>query len=410
MNRFYLNIITAFVVLALIGGAFFFGIYLGYENRPAVDKVTSVFNKTEGQPPEVDFSPFWQAWKILEDRYVDTNGTTTKKISNEDRVWGAIAGLAKSLGDPYTIFLPPEDKKRFDEDISGNFSGVGMEVGMRDGFLVVVAPLPNTPAKRAGILAGDKIIKIDNEFTTNMNITEAVQNIRGEKGTAVVLTMLRGDNNEELKFEVVRDTITIPTIETNLLPEGVFVIRLFNFSANAPELFREALDEFIDSGTDKLIVDLRGNPGGFLDASVHISSWFLASDEVVVREMRGQANDEKTHRSLGFNIFTDQLKMAVLVDRGSASASEIVAGALADNGKAILIGEQTFGKGSVQELVPVTKDTSIKVTIARWFTPAGTSISEGGLTPDILVEVTEEDIESGNDPFIEKAVGYLLSL
>lgn len=405
MNR---QLVITLVILFLIlgtGGAFFLGVYLGYENRPAVDKITSVFNKEEGQPADVDFSPFWEAWKILEDRYVNGHSATTT-VSNQDRVWGAIAGLAASLGDPYTIFLPPEDKKRFEEDISGNFSGVGMEVGMRDGHMVVVAPLPNTPAKRAGIEAGDRIIKIDGEFTAEMNIAEAVQKIRGEKGTKVVLTMLR--NDEELRFEVTRDTIAIPTIETELNPEGIFVIRLFNFSANSPELFRGALDEFIDSGSDKLILDLRGNPGGFLDASVHIASWFLPSSDVVVREVRGKQNNERTHRSLGFNIFTDQLKMVVLVDRGSASASEIVAGALADNGKAVLIGEKTFGKGSVQELVQVTKDTSLKVTISRWFTPGGTSISDGGLEPDILVEVTTEDREAGRDPILYRAIEHLL--
>jgi len=407
MNR---KLLIVIILVFGLAGSFLTGVFLGYENRPAVDKITSVFNKDGGQPANVDFEPFWQAWKILEDRYVDTNGTTTAMISNEDRVWGAIAGLAASLGDPYTIFLPPEEKKRFDEDISGNFSGVGMEVGMRDGFLVVVSPLPNTPAKRAGIQAGDRIIKIDDKFTAEMNIAEAVQKIRGEKGTVVELVMFRGDDNEELKFSVTRDTIAIPTIETDLTDEGVFVIRLFNFSAGAPESFRQALDEFIESGTDKLLVDLRGNPGGFLDAAVHISSWFLSSDEIVVREARGKQNNEKNHRSLGFNIFTDQLKLAVLVDRGSASASEIVAGALADNDKAVLIGERTFGKGSVQELVPVTKNTSLKVTIARWYTPGGRSISDGGLEPDILVEVTDADREAGRDVILERGIEYLIGL
>ena len=402
-------------MIAQAVGLFLLGTYYGYTNRPAIESVTSLYNKEESKPATVDFSLFWEAWKILEERYVDTSGglnstSTVNQITDQEKVWGAISGLTKSLNDPYTVFLPPEEKKQFEADISGNFSGVGMEIGIRDGQLVVVSPLPNTPAQLAGIKSGDRIIKIDDINTVEIGVTEAVQKIRGKKGTVVTLTILRGEDNEKFEFKVIRDNIAIPTLETELLPSGVFVIRLYNFSANSPSAFKQALKEFEKSKTDKLLLDLRGNPGGYLEAAIHIASWFLPEDKIVVKELRGKGEDELIHYSLGFDVFSKKLKMAILVDQGSASASEIVAGALAENGIATLVGQKTFGKGSVQELIPLTEETSLKITIARWFTPEGHSISANGLEPEIMIEIDEEDISAGRDPQEEKAVQYLLNL
>ncbi|MEX0918717.1 MAG: S41 family peptidase [Candidatus Paceibacterota bacterium] len=407
MRRLMVFLITLSVFIVGWGGAFFVGTYYGYTNRPAIESVTALYNKEEDKPPTVDFSVFWEAWKVLDEKYVDTNSDNRPAVTDEQKVWGAIQGLTQSLGDPYTVFLPPEEKKQFEDDIAGNFSGVGMEIGIRDGQLTVVAPLPNTPAKKAGILAGDRIIKIDGEETTKMNVNEAVKNIRGPKGEPVTLTIKRGESTEELSITIVRDDIQIPTIDTELLAEGIFVIRLYNFSAPAPDLFRKGLEEFIDSGANKLILDLRGNPGGYLEAAIHISSWFLPDDKTVVVEKKGQVDKETVHKSYGFDVFTDQLKMVVLIDQGSASASEIVAGALRGNGAATLIGQKTFGKGSVQELVSLSGDTSLKVTVARWYTPDGHSISADGLEPDIVVDWTEEDAQAGRDPQLSRAIDYL---
>ena len=291
----------------------------------------------------------------------------------------------------------------------GNFEGVGMEIGMRNGILTVIAPLKGTPAERAGLKSGDSILRIDGEPTDNLTIDEAVGRIRGEGGTPVVFSIAREDENGLLEIEVIRARIDIPTINWSLRSDNIFVIELFNFSAVSPNLFRDTLREFVISGSDKLILDLRGNPGGFLEAAVDMASWFLPAGEVVLREDFGDHDKPRIHRSNGYDIFNDQLKMVIMINGGSASASEILAGALKQHGVASLVGEQSFGKGSVQELVDITPETSLKITIARWLTPDGTSISDGGLSPDIEVEITEEDLDQDRDPQLESAVELLLS-
>lgn len=358
------------------------------------------------QPINVDFTPFWKAWNTIESKYVPVSTSTV--VTDEEKVWGAIKGLAASVGDPYTVFLPPADNEVFAEDISGNFEGVGMEIGMRAGLLTVIAPLKGTPAERAGVLPGDVIIRIDGAPTDNLAIDEAVKLIRGEGGTTVTLTIAREGESEFIDIPIVRDVIEIPTIQTTLRDDGIFVIALYNFSAVSPRLFQQSLREFVESGSDKLVLDLRGNPGGFLEAAVDMASYFLPVGEVVVREDFGDGQEQQVHRSKGYDIFNGDLSMVVLIDRGSASASEILAGALQEHGIATLVGETSFGKGSVQELVDITSNTSLKVTIARWLTPNGISISQGGLTPDVEVKATAEDIEAGRDPQLEKAAEILL--
>lgn len=396
--------------LALLFVVFNIGVYVGYANRPEVDQVAGVTNK-EGthmapQPSDVDFEPFWKAWNILKEHYVDY-GTTTPKASDQDKVWGAIEGLANSLGDPYTVFLPPKESEIFATEIQGNFEGVGMEVAIRNGILTVVSPLKGTPAARAGILAGDMILKIGDKVTANMTVEDAVSLIRGPRGSTVSLTILHEGSEEPKEIKVVRDVITLPTIDTEIKNSGgkqVFVIHLYNFSSISPRLFRESLLEFVNSGSEYLVLDLRGNPGGYLDAAVDMASWFLPEGKVVVRENFGPGKEEKVHRSTRAGIFTSNLKMVVLVDQGSASASEILAGALSEHGVATLVGSRTFGKGSVQELVPVTEKTALKITIARWLTPNGNSISEKGLEPEVSVALTREDVEAGKDPQLDKAL------
>ena len=241
-----------------------------------------------------------------------------------------------------------------------------------------------------------------------MTLEKAVSLIRGKKGTEVRLTLARSSTPTPFEIKIVRDTITIPTVDTEFRENGVFVISLHNFSAVSPDLFREALRDFVISRSTKLVLDLRGNPGGYLEAAVDMASWFLPAGEVIVREEAGRNGAGDVFRSRGYNIFNNKLKMVILVNGGSASASEILAGALQEHHKATLVGEKTFGKGSVQELFPVTGDTSLKITIARWLTPNGVSISEGGLKPDVEVKITEEDIKKQKDPQMDKAIELLL--
>jgi len=400
-----------FVVISALalGSVFLVGVYYGYERRPEIDKVANLVNKRSEESSKVDFAPFWKAWNLIDEKYLSENGTSTKKITEQDRVWGAISGLVNSLGDPYTVFLPPVENKRFEDDIAGNFTGVGMEIGIKNDVLTVVAPLPKSPAMKAGIKAGDQIVKIDDKLTTGMSSDEAVNLIRGEKGRPVKFVLLREGSEKTVELVVVRDVITIPTLETKKLENGVFVIRLYNFSAPSPDDFRQALKEFVESETDKLILDLRGNPGGYLEAAVDIASWFLPVGKPIVIEKHSNSEENKTYRSKGYDIFNENLKMVILIDQGSASASEILAGALSEYKKAILIGEKTFGKGSVQELVPLTDNSSIKITVAKWYTPNGHSISQSGLDPNIKVSIDENDVKVGRDSQQEAAVKYLLN-
>ncbi|MCI0533135.1 S41 family peptidase, partial [bacterium] len=297
-----------------------------------------------------------------------------------------------------------------------NFGGVGMEVGMRQDILTIIAPLKGSPAERAGLLPDDKIIEIDGESTAGLSIDEAVYRIRGEIGTDVKLTLLRDIDKGAFDVTITRDTINVPVIDTEIItPEEnpdkpVFVVSLYSFTANSPGLFQDALREFAESGSTRLILDLRGNPGGYMEAAVEMASWFLPSGKIVVKEIAGKEKEERVHRSRGYNVFNDSLEMVILVNKGSASASEILAGALSEHGVAQIIGTKTFGKGSVQELIHITPDASLKITVSRWFTPNGISISEEGLSPDIEVDVTEEDIEGGRDPQMDRAVAELIKI
>ena len=387
--------------------AFFSGLHIGSGFSSVEAQEANVFsflqNKSE-TPADVDLKEFWRVWDLLDKKYV--SGTTTT-VHTEEKIEGAIHGLVKSYNDPYTIFLPPKDAEEFEENISGNFSGVGMEVGVRNGVITVIAPLPDTPAEQAGIFAGDIIVRIDAVSTEGMSIDEAVQHIRGEKGTEVVLTVYREGEIEFKEISIVRDTITIPTIKTEKRGD-TFIISLHSFNAISEMKMQEALREYIQSGTNKIILDVRGNPGGFLQSAVAIAGYFLPTGKVVVRESFGENADEQIFRSQGklLQQYTPK-EMVVLINGGSASASEILAGALKAHGVATLIGETTFGKGSVQELINLPSGSSLKVTVARWLTPDGTSISEGGLDPDIEILRTPQQIINGEDPQLDAALDWL---
>jgi carboxyl-terminal processing protease len=397
-----------FLILLSLGVVFFFGYKAGKVEALKTVPPSTLTNQTTGQSTAVDFSTFWKVWNTLNEKYVPSS-TSTPTVYDQEKVWGAIQGLTDSLGDPYTVFFPPKESEAFASDIRGNFGGVGMEVVAQNGYIVVISPLKGSPAERAGMLPGDRVIKIDDKDTTNLTTEDAVNLIRGEQGTTVTLQVVRTSRKQPFEVKIVRDTIDIPTINTKDLGNGIFKIDLYNFSANSSNLFRGALREFVQSGDSKLILDLRGNPGGYLEAAIDMASWFLPSGKIVVRENFGPDKEETVYRSRGYDIFNDNLKFVILVDGGSASASEILAGALAEHHKATLVGEKTFGKGSVQELIDITPNTSLKVTVARWFTPNGLSISKQGIVPDVQVGRTEEDFKAGKDPQLSKAIEILNS-
>jgi carboxyl-terminal processing protease len=385
--------------ILLIALFFGFGIYVGINNRPEIDKVVNISGKETAVSTQADFSPFWKVWNDINEKY-----PSASKITDQDRIYGAISGLVGSLNDPYSVFFTPDQAKLFESDIQGNFGGIGLEVGIKDKVLTAIAPLKDTPAYRANIKPGDQILKIDNTVTSSLSIEKAISLIRGDPGTTVTLTTFRDGDKQPKELKIVREIINVPTLDTELRKDGIFVIKLYSFSANSAELFRNALKEFSTSGSDKLLLDLRGNPGGYLDAAVSMSSWFLEGGKPVVTEDYGNNLAPKIYRSEGYNIFTDKLKFVILIDSGSASASEIFAGAMQDYKKALLVGEQSYGKGSVQEVLNVTPDTTLKITVAKWLTPNGNSISEKGLTPDYVVPVTQKDLDAKIDPQLNKAV------
>ncbi len=397
------------LALVLAMATFVSGVYIGHTD--------SFFGKSLGignylpQSSEaaakgaVDLGEFWKVWSLLDEKF--SSASSTSQVSQEDRVYGAIKGLVEAFGDPYTIYLPPSEAEQFGEDISGNFSGVGMEVGLREGLITIISPLPGTPAEKAGIFSGDVLVKIDDESTEGMRIDEAVKLIRGEKGTVVTFNIYREGEKEFITIPVTRDNIDIPTVKTEKIGD-TFIISLYSFNAVAETKMQDAMNEFVASKSEKLVLDVRGNPGGFLQSAVDIASFFLPSGKVVVREQAGISGEDKIFRSRNRQVkdFTPNT-LIVLVDNGSASASEILAGALKDHGVATVIGVPTFGKGSVQELVDLDDGSSLKVTVARWFTPNGVSISDGGLAPNIVIKRTVDNREAGVDPQKDAALRFL---
>lgn len=402
------NFLGIGLALLLVTAAFFSGLQIGTtdDKKPQLEAgLFSLFAFTPSAPEEADMTEFWRVWDLMEKKFVSS--TSSEALGVQERIEGAIEGLVESYDDPYTVFLPPSDAASFEENISGNFGGVGMEVGIRDGMVTVISPLPETPAARAGIVAQDIITEIDAVSTDGMGIDEAVQLIRGEKGTEVILTVYREGEIEFLEISIIRDTIDIPTVKTEIR-DDTFILSLYSFNALSEMKMEEALQEYVQSDTHTMILDLRGNPGGFLQSSVAIASHFIPAGQPVVRESFGDDINEQVYRSQGKLLGGSAPKeMVVLVDGGSASASEILAGALQEHNIAVLMGQKTFGKGSVQELVDLPNGASLKVTIARWLTPNGTSISDGGLTPDVLVERTPQQMIADEDPQLEAALAWL---
>ncbi|MBI2056246.1 MAG: S41 family peptidase [Candidatus Sungbacteria bacterium] len=413
-NKLSAKIAVIIVTLAMLGGTFGLGVWYGYDHRPSVEKVLGVAGK---EPPpryrDVDFNLFWDVWTRVEEKYVDKS-----KLDREKMVYGAIAGMVHALKDPYTDFFTPEISRQFQEDVKGSFSGIGAEIGIRKSILTIISPLKNSPAERAGLKAGDKVFKINDTAAIDLALDEAVRLIRGEKGTQVKLTIVRDGLDQAKEISITRDTIKIESVATEsktitsgggdkpeekeALPEGVFVITLNHFNEDAATAFRKAVQEFYVTNSKKLVLDLRNNPGGYLQVSVDIASWFLPAGDVVVQERFADGSKEE-HRSSGYKLL-ENVPTVVLINEGSASASEILAGALRDSRGSKLIGAKSFGKGSVQEVVPLPKDASLKITIAKWLTPKGIEIDGKGLEPDVKVELPEDREKIQGDPVMKKAL------
>jgi len=356
------------------------------------------------KPEEVDFSLFWETWNVLKEKFYQPEKFDTQKMTE-----GAISGMVKSLGDPYTSFFNPQETKEFFEEAQGTFEGIGIEIDKKKEELVVIAPLEGTPAERAGIRAGDKILKIDDKETVDLSLEEAVKLIRGPKGTEVKLTISRGDWKEPKEFKISRALIKIPSLKWELKEDDIVYLKLYQFFDRTGDDFRKSAIEILNSPAKKIILDLRNNPGGYLEVAREISGWFLKRGDVVVIEDFGPGKEKNEYKADGNEKFLDY-PIVVLINQGSASASEILAGALRDNRNVLLIGEKSFGKGSIQELEELRGGSSLKITIANWLTPKGQLITDKGLEPDIKVEMSEEDYEQDRDPQLEKALEVIKGL
>ena len=361
-----------------------------------VQNTTSELADLFGNNEEVDIDLFREVWDVLHEEYLDKNN-----INDQDLFYGAIAGMVNALGDPHSLFFDPEITDEFTQELQGSFEGIGAEIGNKDGFLVIIAPLADTPADKAGLRPGDKILAIDGDHASGISVDKAVNLIRGEKGTEVILTILSEDEVTTKDITITRGKIDIPSV-IYTLEDDIAIIEITHFNSDTENRFDKTVQKVLNDNPRGIILDLRNNPGGYLDTSVQIASHWLEPNTVVVRETFSDKRNDKDYRASN-KASIAQFKTVVLVNQGSASASEIVAGALQDYDLAELVGYTTFGKGSVQTLIPMNDGSSVKITVAKWLTPNGRTIEEEGIIPDYEVDYTFEDYNQDIDPQLDKA-------
>jgi len=397
--------IKYFAIVLVILVSFASGVYIGLTS-PSHYKVKTLgeaLNLLANKNKEVDFSLFNRVWQEIEEKYVD------KPLDEKKMLYGALSGLVASLNDPYSTFLDPELSRTFLEEIKGSFEGIGAEIGIKNGELVVIAPLENSPAKRAGLKAKDKILKIDNVDTANISLDYAVSLIRGKKGTAVILTVKSEGEEEEKEIKIIRDRINIKSVKGRIIEsEGnkIGYLKILSFTEDTDSLLKKTANDFVLRGVQGVIIDLRNNSGGYLETAIEVASEFM-EDKIVLKEKYSGQVEDKVYYTKGKAALKD-LPLVVIINGGSASASEILAGALKDYGLATIIGEKSYGKGSVQEYEQLPDGSSLKLTTAKWFTPKGNSIDNQGIEPDIKVELTEDDFNNDRDPQLDKAIEVLL--
>lgn len=363
------------------------------------DESTNIVTSPYGETETINMQLFWDTWNILSGKYVDPHMLDTQQM-----IYGAIEGMVDALEDPYTTFMTPKENKEFQDSLEGTLEGIGAELTLRHGLITVISPLKNSPAKKAGLQPEDIIYKIDGEFAEDMSLEQAVTKIRGEKGTPVTLTVVRASANEPIDITIVRDTININSVEWEMIND-IAHIEINQFGNNTKWEFSKTINDILNNRPDGIILDLRYNGGGYLDGAVDIASEFIEKGTVVTIKKRNPEEDEVIY--VNGQARAVNIPLAVIINKGSASASEIVAGAVQDHDRGVVIGENSFGKGTVQEVENLIGGSSLRITIAKWFTPNGTNISEVGITPDTIVERTTEDYENNEDPQLDAAIEYL---
>lgn len=372
---------------------------VNHQNRANGFSEVNEVSDTNGQPEAVNLGVFWDVWNILTKAYVDPH-----KLDTQEMIYGAVKGMVASLGDPYTVFMTPKENREFQDVLEGHLQGIGAELTLRDGMLMIVSPLKGSPAQAAGLQPEDVIYTINDEDTSEMSLEEAVMKIRGEKGTTVKLGILRKSSQDPIELTIERNDININSVELKM-ENDIAIIEINQFGDTTKEEFGKAVSAALTKHPKGVVLDLRFNGGGYLDGAVDILSEFVEKDKVVTIKKRNSEEDETIYAS-------DQARMlnmplVVLINKGSASASEIVAGAIQDLERGTLVGEESFGKGTVQEVQSLIGGASLRVTIAKWFTPKGQNINETGISPDVVVERTEEDYNANRDPQLEKALELL---
>lgn len=400
-----------FTVLALIlffltgwKGAEYY--YFSQPNSSVIINGSSTNSTTTfDNPQSINLSLFWNVWSELENSYVDESATQ----NDQNLIYGSIKGLVDSLDDPYTVFMTPEETKQFEENLNGSLQGIGAELTVDSGFLIVLSPLKDSPAEKAGLLPGDIIFQIEGEMTGEMTLFEAITKIRGEKETSVTLTIIREELTEPFDVTIVRDEITIESVTYELLDGNIAYVSINQFSDNTSGEFEEAVQNILLTNPKGVILDLRYNGGGYLDISVDILSEFISGNKEAV-EIKTRNEEDNEIIYVWDDARLPDIPLVVLVNKGSASAAEIVAGAIQDHKRGTVFGEPTFGKGSVQEVALLEDGSSLRLTIAKWLTPSGRDIDEVGIVPDRVIELTYEDIEAGNDTQLEEATTYLTNL
>lgn len=363
-------------------------VYLPWLNRPVAKSL----------PSRLDYSSVNQVYQSLKDNY-------DGQLNEGQLIDGLKHGLAQATHDPYTVYFTPQEAKDFNNELNNSFSGIGAQLGLdKDGNLEVIAPIAGLPADKAGLKAQDLITTIDGTNTAGMSIDEAVHNIRGPKGTKVTLQIVRG-HTQALTFTIMRDNITLPSVKTKILPGNIGYLQITAFSDDTAGLAQKAADQFKQAKVKGIILDMRDNPGGLLDAAERVSSLWLTPGQKILDEKRGSQVVDSGYATGGDELHG--IPTVVLIDGGSASASEITAGALHDNGDAYVIGEKSYGKGVVQQLVNFGDGSQLKVTIASWYRPDGQNINHKGITPDKTVKLTDADAKAGNDVQLQAAETYL---
>lgn len=398
------RVLIVFVALFFSATFFIFGFSIGKGQQPTSVPFDFAVVKNKESNDEVDFTLFWDVWDIVKEKYVDHDS-----LEAQDMINGAINGMLSATGDPYTVFLDEEKFAVLNEELNGSFEGIGAEVGIKDNILTIIAPLEDSPAQKAGLRAGDKVVEIEGQSTGELTIDEAVKKMRGPKGTELHLKIFRitDENTDTKDIIVVRDTIHIDSVRVEFLDDDIAHIKLMQFGEDTIREFNRIVSQVKSHKSKGIILDMRNNPGGILHTAVVIASKFLPSNAVVVIEE--DAKDKRTNLyTTGAHPFIDT-PVVILLNEGSASASEILAGALRDNRSDVtIVGKQSFGKGSVQELIPTSSSTAAKITVAKWLTPNGEQINEKGITPNIEVDYTSEDYENDTDPQLDRAIEVIL--